>query len=72
MLAWLALVLAQLPNLPDERFRTDPAPYIVLFAVGALLGIFGHILKVRLMVGIGVLLIFMATVLLPIIAHLQY
>ena len=24
----LALVLAQLPNLPNDRFKTDPAPYI--------------------------------------------
>jgi hypothetical protein len=72
MLARLALVLAQLPSNPDDRYRTDPAPYIVLFAVGFLLGIFGHVLKIRLMVGIGILLVFLATVLLPIIQHLRY
>ena len=72
MLARLALVLAELPSNPDDRFRTDPAPYIALFAVGFLLGIFGHVLKIRLLVGIGILLVFAATVLLPILAHLRY
>jgi hypothetical protein len=72
MLARLALVLAQLPSNPDEKYRTDPAPYIALFAVGFLLGVFGHILKVRLLVGVGVLLVFLATVLLPILQHLRY
>jgi len=72
MLARLALVLAQLPSNPDDRYRTDPAPYIALFAVGFLLGVLGHVLKIRLMVGIGVLLVFLATVLLPIIQHLRY
>jgi hypothetical protein len=72
MLARLALVLAELPNNPDDRYRTDPAPYITLFAVGFLLGVFGHILKVRLMVAVGVLLVFAATVLLPVLQHLRY
>jgi len=68
----LALVLAQLPNLPNDRFKTDPAPYITLFGIGFLRLVLGHILKVRLMVAIGVLMVFAATVLLPIFAHLQY
>ena len=46
--------------------------FIALFAVGFLLGVLGHVLKIRLMVGIGVLLVFLATVLLPIIQHLRY
>lgn len=72
MLARLALVLAQLPSNPDPKYRTDPAPFIALFAIGFLLGVFGHVLKIRLMVGIGVLLVFLATVLLPILQHLRY
>jgi len=40
--------------------------------VGFLLGVFGHVLKVRLLVAVGVLLVFAATVLLPILQHLRY
>jgi len=67
----MALV-AQLPDLPDPKFRTDPEPYIALFGVGFLFGIFGHLFKSKLMVAAGVLMIFLATVALPIVAQLGY
>ena len=68
MLARLALVLAELPKLPSRDVGTDPKPYVAVFAIGFLIGIFGHIVKVKLMVAVGVVLVFTATVVLPLIA----
>ena len=68
MLARLAPVIARLPDLPSRDVGTDPKPYIVVFAIGFLLGVAGHIFKVKVMVAVGVLLVFMATVVLPLIA----
>jgi hypothetical protein len=70
MLARLALVIAELPELPSRDVGTDPKPYIMLFGIGFLLAVFGHIVQVKLMVAVGVLLVFMATVVLPLIAAL--
>jgi hypothetical protein len=76
----LAAVLALLadfdlpkrPDLePDSRFGTDPTPYLILFGVGFLVGVLGHLFKVKLMIAIGILLIFMATVVLPLYLQLS-
>ena len=72
MLAGLAALVAQLPDLPEDRFRTDPGPYIALFGLGFLVGIFGHIVKSKPMVAVGVILIFMATIALPLVARVGY
>jgi hypothetical protein len=69
--ALLALV-AQLPDLPDPRFRTDPKPYLILFGVGFLTAVFGHIFKVKLMIAAGILMVFLSTVVLPILARTGY
>jgi hypothetical protein len=68
MLARLAPVIAKLPELPSRDVGTDPKPYIAVFAIGFLLGILGHLFKVKLMVAVGVVLVFTATVVLPLIA----
>jgi hypothetical protein len=68
MLARLATVIAKLPELPSRDVGTDPKPYVTVFAIGFLLGIVGHIFKVKLVVAVGVLLVFMATVVLPLVA----
>jgi hypothetical protein len=47
-------------------FKVSPVFFIVMFAVGFLIGIVGHLAKSRLLVGFGVLLVFLATVLIPI------
>jgi hypothetical protein len=68
MLARLATVIAELPDLPSRDVGTDPKPYIAVFGIGFLIGVFGHIFKVKVMVAAGVLMVFMATVVLPLIA----
>lgn len=66
MLARLAVVIAQLPPLPSpgegsESFRRMMAIFGTLMGVGFLVGIAGHIVKVRTLVAVGVLLVFIAT-----------
>ncbi len=68
-----ALVLAMSDFLdpgggPDQGgdFRVSPSFFLALLAFGFLIGIAGHIVKSRTLVAIGVILIFGATVFLPI------
>lgn len=53
---------------PDESgdFRVSPTFFIVLFGLGFVLAAFGHLVKSRGLMVTGVLLVFLATVLLPI------
>ena len=62
------MLLAQLPTESGD-FRVSPTFFIVLFGIGFLLGAFGHLFKSRVMVGAGVLLIFLATFLIPLTLH---
>jgi hypothetical protein len=41
------------------------SPYLILMLVGFFLGAAGHLYKSRLIVGIGIAMIFLATLLLP-------
>jgi hypothetical protein len=68
MLAALATVIAAFPQNPSSA---DPKPYIAMFGTGFLVAVFGHIFKVKLMVAVGILLIFMAAVVLPLIHQLN-
>ena len=68
-----ALVLAMSDFLdpgggPDQGgdFRVSPSFFLVLLGFGFLIGVAGHIVKSRTLVAIGVILIFGATVFLPI------
>ena len=40
-------------------------PYLVMMVVGFVIGIYGHAMKSRFVVALGILLIFLATALLP-------
>jgi hypothetical protein len=53
---------------PDQSgdFEVSPSFFIVLFGLGFLLAAFGHLVKSRALIVTGVLLVFLATVLLPI------
>ena len=51
--------------LTAAEFSTSPDPYIALMAGGFAVGIFGHLYGSRFIVGIGVAMIFFATLLIP-------
>ncbi|HKF79378.1 MAG TPA: hypothetical protein VKB17_00980 [Thermoleophilaceae bacterium] len=64
-------VIAQFLN-PDQgpkqtgSFEVDPSFFFVLLGAGFLIGVLGHIFRSRTLVAIGVILIFAATVFIPI------
>jgi hypothetical protein len=66
--AVLLALLGQLPELPSPELRTDPAPYVAVFGIGFMLGVAGHLFRSRTMIAAGVLMCFMATVVLPLLA----
>ena len=71
MAAWLLFAMSDFLDPgrgPDESgdFRVSPTFFIVLFGLGFVLAAFGHLVKSRGLMAVGVLLVFLATVLLPI------
>jgi hypothetical protein len=61
-----ATVIAQLPPLPSpgegsDSFQTMMRLFAVMMGLGFLLGISGHVVKVKALVLVGVLLVFGAT-----------
>ncbi len=48
-----------------DSFRTSPNPFIALMLAGFAVGVFGHLYGSRLIVGVGVGIVFLATLLLP-------
>jgi hypothetical protein len=69
VVAALVSVMAQF--LPDDGpgqsgdFRVSPTFFVVLLGLGFLIGTLGHIVKSRTLVAAGILLIFAATIFLP-------
>jgi hypothetical protein len=53
---------------PDQRgdFEISPSFFIVLLALGFAIGTLGHIIKSRTLVAAGVILVFAATIFIPI------
>ena len=47
----------------------DPRPYVALMLVGFVIGVVGHIVRVKALVALGIGLIFLATFLLPLTAN---
>jgi hypothetical protein len=47
-------------------FEVDPGFFFVLLGLGFLIGVLGHIARSRTLIAIGVILIFAATVFIPI------
>ncbi|MFN2617045.1 MAG: hypothetical protein ABR581_07970 [Thermoleophilaceae bacterium] len=47
-------------------FRTSPSFFITLFAIGAVVAVLGHLTRVRTLIVTGILIIFMATFLIPV------
>jgi hypothetical protein len=49
----------------------SPRAYIALMGIGFVVGTAGHIVKSKALVASGILMIFLATVLLPLTAHVS-
>jgi hypothetical protein len=59
-------------NLDTRSFdNLSPRAYIALMAIGFLVGTAGHIVHSKVMVAAGLIMIFLATVLLPLTAHVS-
>jgi hypothetical protein len=57
-------------NLDTGPFNDlSPRAYIALMGIGFLVGTAGHVVHSKAMVAAGILMIFLATVLLPLSAH---
>jgi hypothetical protein len=59
-------------NLDTGPFNDlSPRAYIALMGIGFVVGTAGHIIKSKALVAAGILMIFLATVLLPLTAHVS-
>ena len=57
-------------NLDTRPFNDlSPTAYIALMGIGFIVGTAGHIVRSKVLVAAGLLMIFLATVLLPLTAH---
>ena len=56
---------------PHPEFGADPKPFVALMLVGFVIGVAGHIVKIKTLVAIGIGLIFLGTFLLPLAANLS-
>ena len=67
----LVLLLADVLPVPHNfEFSPDPGPYIAVFGIGFMVAVLGHIASSKWLVGTGLLLIAMSTVLLPLAIYL--
>ena len=68
----LVLLLADVLPVPHNfEFSPDPEPYIAVFGIGFMVAVLGHIASSKWLVGTGLLLIMLATVLLPLGIYLS-
>ena len=65
MAALAFLAQNRLPE-PTGDFRVSPTFFIVLFGLGFVIGTIGHLARSRILVAAGILMIFLATVFIPI------
>jgi hypothetical protein len=56
---------------PHPSFGADPRPFVALMIAGFVIGVAGHIVKIKTLVAIGIGLIFLGTFLLPLAANLS-
>ena len=54
-----------------DSFRTSPTPFIALMVGGFAIGIFGYLYGSRFSVGIGVAMVFLATLVLPLAVYVS-
>ena len=59
-------------NLDTGPFNNlSPRAYIALMGLGFVVGVSGHVVKSKTLVAAGILMIFLATVLLPLTSHVS-
>lgn len=56
---------------PTPEFGSSPWPFIALLLVGFVIGIFGHITKIKVLQAIGIGMIFLGTAVLPLLVNLS-
>jgi hypothetical protein len=58
---------------PDQSgdFRVSPTFFVVVLLLGFVIGTFGHVVKSRTLVALGIGLVFSATVALPVVVALS-
>ena len=54
---------------PD--FSTSPWPFIITFGAGFAIGVLGHLYGSRLMVAFGIAIVFVATLVLPLVLSIS-
>jgi hypothetical protein len=55
---------------PSGDFRVEPEAFVALLLAGFAIGILGHVFKAKTMVATGIIMIFLATVGLPVYLQL--
>jgi hypothetical protein len=55
---------------PHPSFGTDPRPFVAMMIAGFVIGVFGHIVRAKGLVALGIGLIFLATFVLPLVANI--
>jgi hypothetical protein len=72
MLAILLVGVFEGPNGPQETpFERSPGPFIALFGLGLMIAAFGHLIKSKLLVGTGLVMMFAGIVLVPLFLYLS-
>lgn len=56
---------------PSPEFGSSPWPFIILMLGGFVIGIFGHITKIKGLIALGIGLIFLGTLVLPLLINLS-
>ena len=55
---------------PTPDFGTDPRPFVAMMLAGFVIGVFGHIIRAKGLVALGIGLIFLATFVFPLVANI--
>lgn len=67
--AVLAHVLAAFFYDPKPEFGADPKPFVFLMAFGFVMAVVGHIVRARVLVAVGIVIVFAATFALPLVTN---
>lgn len=54
---------------PHPDFGASPTPFVILMVAGFATAVFGHIIKLRSLVALGIGMVFLATFLLPLLTN---